>query len=216
MITSNKLENISQYDSLPISSTVVSDVLADYKYVRNKMASMVNNGELIRLKNGLFIVSDKITNREVPKELIANHLYGPSYVSLETALFYYGLIPERVEQIMSMSLKHSNMYKNLIGTFCYIYAFPDYYPIGIRQVQREKVVFMIASPEKALCDLIVTRPYLRIQSDKAMRAFLEEDIRIDFDAVQRWDLDIIRQCVKYGKKKRELSLLLNYLQKDEK
>lgn len=205
-------EHIKQYDSLPISNTVVSDILTDYKYVRNKTAAMVNNGELIRLKNGLFIVSEKITNREVPKELIANHLYGPSYVSLETALFYYGLIPERVEQIMSMSLKHSNMYKNLTGTFCYIHTFPDYYPAGIRQIQVEKVVFMIASPEKALCDLIVTRPYLRIQSGKAMRAFLEEDMRIDFDVIEKWNLDIIRQCIKYGKKKRELSLLLNYLQ----
>ncbi|MDR0762968.1 MAG: hypothetical protein LBF01_00530 [Bacteroidales bacterium] len=215
MITFDRIKNISQYDSSPISNAVVSDILSDYKYVRNKTASMVHNGELIRLKNGLFIVSEKITNREVPRELIANHLYGPSYVSLETALSYYGLIPERVEKIMSMSLKHSNMYKNLVGTFCYIYAFPDYYPIGIRQVQTEKVVFMIASPEKALCDLIVTRPYLRIQSGKAMREFLEEDMRIDFDAVERWNLDIIEQCAKYGKKKRELSLLLNYLQENE-
>jgi predicted transcriptional regulator of viral defense system len=215
MIDFDILKNISQYDSSPISNTVVSDVLSDYKYVRNKTASMVYNGELIRLKNGLFIVSEKITNREVPKELIANHLYGPSYVSLETALFYYGLIPERVEQTMSMSLKHSNMYKNVVGTFCYVHTSADYYPIGIRQVQTEKVVFMIASPEKALCDLIVTRPYLRIQSGKAMGAFLEEDMRIDFDAVESWNLDIIKQCAEYGKKKRELLFLLEYLQNEE-
>ncbi|MDR1896577.1 MAG: hypothetical protein LBR10_07295, partial [Prevotellaceae bacterium] len=63
------------------------------------------------------------------------------------------------------------------------------------------------TPEKALCDLIIATPNVRIQSVKAMQEYLEDDLRIDFSAVEHIDLDIIRQCVEVGRKKGELGLI---------
>jgi hypothetical protein len=78
---------------------------------------------------------------------------------------------------------------------------------------------LIASPEKALCDKIITTLNVRLQSVKAMQAYLEENLRIDFSAVQNSciersrniDLDIIRQCIEVERKKGELGLLLEFL-----
>ena len=74
---------------------------------------MVKNEELIRLKNGFYLIADKIRqgpNTIIPYEQVANLLYGPSYVSLEWALSFYGMIPERVHTITSMTLGRNKEY----------------------------------------------------------------------------------------------------------
>jgi len=143
--------------------------------------------------------------------LIANHLYGPSYVSMEFALRYYGLIPERVFEVKSMTSKRSRQFVNDLATFTYIETTADYFPIGIRQVSATQT-FLIASPEKALCDLIAYTQGLRIQSLKSMLQYLEEDIRFDTAELAHFDIELIKQCIEFGKKKRELILLLKLLE----
>lgn len=159
----------------------------------------------------MYVVAPKIHNQEISTELVANHLYGPSYISLESALAYYGLIPERVFTMRSVTAKLHKQYDTPLGHFEYIKMPAQYYPIGVRQeIIDNSYAFLIASPEKALCDKIVTTSNLRLQSVKAMREYLEDDLRIDFSVVQKFDLDIIRQCVEVGRKKRELGLLVKF------
>jgi hypothetical protein len=55
--------------------------------------------------------------------------------------------------------------------------------------------------------MILTTPRLRLQSVRAMQTYLEEDLRIDFSAVEHWDTEIVKQCTEAGRKKRELKLL---------
>jgi hypothetical protein len=156
----------------------------------------------------LYVVAPKVHNQEISTELVANHLYGPSYISLESALAYYGLIPERVFTMRSVTTKLHKHYDTPLGHFEYLKVPVPYYPIGVRQeIIGNSYAFLIASPEKALCDKIVTTPNLRIQSVKAMREYLEDDLRIDFSAVENIDLEIIRQCIDVGRKKGELGLL---------
>jgi predicted transcriptional regulator of viral defense system len=141
--------------------------------------------------------------------LIANHLYGPSYVSFETALAFYGLIPEKVFAVRSATFKRTKRFENAVGNFEYITVPPAYYSIGIsQQTVENEYTYLLATPEKALCDLILATPNLRLQSAKAMRAYLEEDLRIDFSTVEHWNTEIVRQCVEAGRKQRELKLLL--------
>jgi hypothetical protein len=71
--------------------------------------------------------------------------------------------------------------------------------------------FLIASPTKAICDMIVATPNLRLQSVKAMQNYLTEDLRIDFEDLKTLDKDIVKQCVEVGRKKGELELLLKLL-----
>jgi predicted transcriptional regulator of viral defense system len=173
---------------------------------------MEKQGDIIRLKKGLYVVSEKISRKKISRELIANHLYGVSYLSLETALSHYGLIPEKVFAIRSITTKRAKQFENAFGRFEYISVSTDYFSIGIRQqIVDNEYAYLIATPEKALCDLILTTPNLRLQSVKAMQTYLEDDLRIDFSAVEKFDLDIIRQCIEVGRKKGELGLLLEFL-----
>lgn len=83
-----------------------------------------------------------------------------------------------------------------------------YYPIGVRQeIVNNEYAFLIASPEKALCDLILATPHLRLQSIRAVQTYLEDDLRIDFSAVEHWDAEIVRQCAEAGRKRGELDIL---------
>lgn len=205
---------LEQFGIIPIDFEALETVLTEYKYPKDKVSRMEKNGELLRIKKGLFVVSPEIHRMTISKELIANHLYGPSYLSLESALSFYKLIPERVHTVRSMTSKRSKSYTTPLGIFDYVSAPKEYFQVGIRQeIVNERFAFLIASPEKAICDLIVATSGLRIQSVKAMQIYLEEDMRIDLSAIENFDLQIVRQCIDSGRKKTELKQLFKLLQK---
>ena len=96
-----------------------------------------------------------------------------------------------------------------LGNFEYKTVSADHFNIGLRhEIIENRCAFLIATPTKALCDMIVATPNLRLQSAKAMWRHLEEDLRIDFDVLQNVDTETIRQCVEAGRKKMELQYLL--------
>lgn len=113
----------------------------------------------------------------------------------------------------SVTARRSIRFTNSLGSFDYISVPESYYSVGIRQeIAGDKYAFLIASPEKALCDMIQVVKNHRMQSVKALQAFLEDDLRIDMSKLLSMDVEIIRNCVETGKKKKELSLLLNMIQ----
>ena len=144
-----------------IDAQALLPLLKDYQKPREYIMRRVKKGELIRLKNGFYLIKDKISqgsNTLIPYEQVANSLYGPSYVSLEWALSFYGMIPERVHTITSMTLGRNKKYHTPIGDFVYHRLSSNSYPIGITQKKSSDFVggFLIASPEKALADLVFT------------------------------------------------------------
>ena len=198
MDTMNLLHNI------PVSSAVLKSFLSNLKYPKNKISDMGKNGELIRLKKDLYVYSKSA----ISKELIANHLYGVSYISLETALAHYGMIPERVYTVRSMTTKRAKTFTTPLGPFEYKTVSQDYFSIGLQQeIIENQYAFLIATPTKAICDMIVSTPNLRLQSVRAMQSYLTENLRIDFDALKTLDKDVVRQCIETGKKKTELGWL---------
>lgn len=201
------MDRLLQFGIVPIDSSTLKSVFSTYGFPSNKISNLERSGKLIRLKRGLYAVSPDKTGQPLSLELIANHLYGPSYLSMEYALSYYGLIPERVYEVKSMTTKRSRQFANELATFTYTETPAEYYRIGIRQVSTSQT-YLIASPEKALCDLIAYTQGLRIQSIKGMQEYLEEDIRFDTSELTNFDAALIQQCAQYGKKKVELSLLL--------
>lgn len=208
-----KTDLLKQFGIIPFDKSTLSGVLNQYKSPKDKVSSLEKSDVLMRLKRGLYVVSPKLLNLPLSKELIANHLYGPSYVSLESALSYYGLIPERVHVERSMTIKRSRDFKTSLGTFNYVSVDKEYFKIGIRQeIVDNKYAFLIASPEKALCDMIVETSGLRLQSAKAMQFYIEEDLRIDLSVIDSYNVGIIKECIAIGKKRRELTLLYNLLQ----
>ena len=204
---------LEEFGIVPIDFPALVTVLGDYKYPKDKVSKMEGKGELIRLKKGLYVVAPDVHHMTISKELIANHLYGPSYISFENALSFYQLILERVHTIRSLTLKRARNFSTPIGNFEYVSAQKNYFGIGIRQeIVNDRYAYLIASPEKALCDIIYATPGLRLQSVKAMQVYLEEDLRIDLSAIETFDTEIVRQCMVTGRKKTELTQLCKLLE----
>lgn len=199
---------LRDFGSTPLSAATVDTLLADYNSPKDKVSYMVKQGELIRIKRGFYCVSPDITGERLSTEIIANHLYGPSYVSLETALSFYNFIPERITSTQSIVIKRAKTFQSPLGRFSYRSVPEDYYPIGIRQEKSDSGnTFLIASPEKALCDLILLRPNLRIVSQKAMSIFLTEYMRIDLQEIKNPDLTVIDECIATQHKSAQLRSL---------
>ena len=203
---------LSEIGNIPVDCAVLKSIFPDHKSVHNKISELEKSGTLIRLKKGMYAVSPKESGKLLSVELIANHLYGPSYMSMESALRYYGLIPESVYSIQSMTTKHSRVFSNSLGKFKYTQCERAYFSVGIRQEIKDNTSFLIACPEKALCDLIIHTPNLNLRFQKDTLAYLEDDLRFDMDAFYRMDSYIFEQCAQVGKKKAIIANILKIKQ----
>lgn len=177
-----------------IDAQTLLTLLADYRKPRECILRMIKNEELIRLKNGFYLITDKIksgANRIIPYEQVANLLYGPSYVSLEWALSFYGMIPERVHSITSMTLGRNKEYNTPIGDFIYHQLSSNSYSIGITQKQTPGFIggFWIATPEKALADLVF-KTCKGLNKDFLKQELLESK-RIDREVFHQLNKDLL-------------------------
>lgn len=84
------------FGNIPVTSAIVASMYPDIRQKNEKVRWLEKHDEIIRLKRGLYVVNPEITSKTLSTGLMANHIYAPSYVSMSTALRYYGLIPEAV------------------------------------------------------------------------------------------------------------------------
>lgn len=197
--------------NIPVNTAAIASLYPDVKSANRKVANLEKAGRIIRLKRGLYVVAPEESGVLLSLHLIGNVLYGPSYVSMLTALREYGLIPERVEVIESMTTHLTVSFQNDAGRFEYHHCSKDYYSIGITQREEEGVTYLIATPEKALCDYIITTPRLPLRFLTDTYVFLEEDLRLDMDAFMEMNVDIFRQCAAVGKKQQAINNLIKIL-----
>ncbi|MFH0886785.1 MAG: hypothetical protein V1843_01325 [bacterium] len=108
-------------------------------------------GYIIKLKNGVYAYADMLP--EIMAEEISPALYGPSYISTEKALSFYGLIPEMVYAITSVTPRTTRRIKNKAGFFIYRQIKPKLY-FGYKAKKGDRLSYLMAEPEKALLDLI--------------------------------------------------------------
>ena len=210
----NLRRKIKTYTDAPLSHNVVMDVLATYNRPNDKISEMIKSGELISLRRGLYVPGPELDLPIPDRFVIANHLRGPSYISLETALSYWGLIPERVYEISSVSTKTSKTYETSLGRFSFQFSPTPFYSFGIKSVRlTEFQTALIASPEKALCDKIVLTSGVLLRSASQTMDFLVEDLRIDEEQLQALDIEAIHSWVEDAPKKTSLQMLVNTLQR---
>src|SRR4030042_2326128 len=88
----------------------LTDALKGLSSPRDKITDMVRQGIIIRVKKGLYVFGEKYKRYPYSKELLANLVYGPSYVSLDYALAYHGLLPEGVEALTSVTPSRSRRF----------------------------------------------------------------------------------------------------------
>lgn len=202
-----------QYVHAPLSRPVMLDILKQYRSPNDKISELIKSGELLPVRRGLYVPGPE-ADLSIPEPfLVANHLRGPSYVSLESALSYWGLIPERVFEISSATVKSSKNFVNPLGRFTYHRLPTPYYSFGIKSVEiADQQIAMIASPEKALCDKIVLTAGVFLRSGKQARAFLLEDLRMDEDALKNLDTKRISSWIDDAPKKDSLKILVKTIQ----
>lgn len=207
----DKMSLLTNIGIVPFDLNVLSSVYPETKHIVEKARRLESDGKIIRLKKGMYVVSPEETGKALNRNLIANHIYGPSYVSLQTALRHYGLIPERVHLIQSLTTKHSRSFETPVGNFDYKCCSKEYFPIGVRLENDNDITYLIATPEKALCDLINYSKGANLRFMKDVAQYLEEDIRFDMDTLSEFDMDILKNCAIYSRKSQNINTLIKYI-----
>ncbi len=176
----------------------IMDCLKDYRSPRAKLTSLLKKGDLIRVKKGLYLFGYDYRKEAYSQEVLANKIYGPSYVSLEYALAFYGLIPEYVTEVTSVSTKRNRHFNTPIGRFSYHHLPASLYRVDFNLVPvRNNATALIATAEKALADLL----YLRKAHPETLNELSEllfDHLRLDETLVSRMRIGILRDILKAG------------------
>jgi predicted transcriptional regulator of viral defense system len=142
-----------------------------------KINAFLKTGEIIRIKKGLYVPGTKY-GRDISRGILANLIYGPSYVSYEYALSWHGLIPEKVVGVTSACAKKNKEFSTPVGTFWYRKIPENVFSYGVELTEGEQYPFLIASPEKALADRVAIEKGIVTLAD--VESFLKNDLRFYF------------------------------------
>ena len=200
---------IQTYSTQPLTHQVILSLLHDYKRPNEKIHALLQQGVLEAIKKGLYIAGPAIKANRPEPFLLANHITGPSYVSLDKALSYYGLIPERVYEVSSMTIKSSRNFTTPMGLFSYTHLSLPYYSFGIKQAMLSDDQYaLVASPEKALFDKIVTTRGITLRSQKNVISYLLEDLRMDEDGLKELDTKAMMEWLSDAPKRDTLLMVI--------
>jgi len=195
------------------------DCLQNYACPRDKISDLLRKGLVIRVKKGLYIFGDNYRRQPYSREILANLIYGPSYISLEFALYYFGLIPEHVEAVTSVTRGRSRKFSTPIGLFTYRMIPLKAFSIGMSRIEMEDGrSFLMAVPEKALADKIRADRGTVIQTQQQLYEYLVDNLRIDAAALTDLNaeyLSEIARCYR-SRKIKLLSDLVHHIIKRNK
>lgn len=177
----------------------------NYNNIYEKIKREVNSGNLFCVQRGIYE-----TNKSANKFALANVIVYPSYISFESALSYYDMIPERVYLTMSATFRKNKTkeFINDFGDFYYEDINEDAYPYGVDVIQLEGYSIMIASREKALLD---TLSKIKIdENEETMEELLFDDLRIDEIEFDNLDKEKLIE-LSYHYKSKTVKNLRNFL-----
>lgn len=204
---------LEQFGNIPLTASALESLFPQIKGGNQKIRLLERNKQIIRLKRGLYVCSPDVTDKTLSTELIANHIYAPSYISMSSALRYYGLIPETVYAEQSMTLKYAKTFNTPLGRFEYIHISKEAFPIGLTSIRKDGYVFIIATPEKALCDLIANSSQVNLRYIKDAEIYLQKDIRMELEELKRMNSQIFEEYAEVGKKAESIRTLLKLIKR---
>jgi predicted transcriptional regulator of viral defense system len=198
-----------------VNTAMLRQALSGYVSPDDKIGDMVCRGELLRVRKGLYAIAPEYRQSALSHEILANTLYGPSYLSLEYALSWYGMIPERVTELTSVCLGRSRFFSTETGNFSYCSIKKAAYKEGYDLISiPDGRSFLMATREKALVDLIENRRNVQIRSGKQMKMRLLEDLRVDEITLLNLNIERVSHYASlYGSVKTKL--LVSFLMKLE-
>jgi hypothetical protein len=175
-----------------VASIAQGSMDSRYGLVKRAIAA----GDIIQLKRGVYGFGKRYQRGNLNLYEIAQRLYAPSYVSLETALAYHGWIPEAVYTVTSVCSKRSTQFETPVGLFSYD-RIPPFSFVGVDRIIQNHSIFLIASPTKTLIDYI----YVRKVDVKSIRDFAAS-LRIEYESFQQVSKEILLQLAKTYSSKR--------------
>lgn len=199
---------IKSGENMIVTNRIAKNNLHNYLNKNTKLGREVKEGKLIKIINGLYE-----TNANTPGYLLAGSIYGPSYISFDYALAYYGLIPERVDVVTSATFnkKKKKKYMTPFGTFIYQDVPKNVYAEEIILKKENQYIYQIASPEKALCDKLYTLSPLKNMEN--LKIMLFDDLRIDEDNFNTLSVDVINKLSDLYHST-NVKLLANYMRRE--
>ena len=170
----NFIEFKLKLSCLPVFSLSDIAVIAS-NFNRNQLTFWLNKGYIKKIKNGVYYFSDLKFDDAFLYELAAK-AYDPSYISLETALSYYGFIPESVYQITSVTTRKTQTIHTQRAVFMYRHVKPSLF-FGYSVVRREQGFYKLADPEKAIIDMLYLNANLATQEALEEMRFNRDEIK---------------------------------------
>ncbi|KUK64131.1 MAG: hypothetical protein XD85_0637 [Parcubacteria bacterium 34_609] len=178
-------------------------------YLRLVLHRYQKSGKLVRLKKGIYTTTnyvERMKNRgeiELFTDFLANFLYSPSYLSLETILYRYNILTEIPVNLTSVSLNKTAVFINQLGNFLYHKVKPLLF-CGFEIFEESSFSILRATKAKALFDFL----YLRKNILPNVEAVKE--LRLNVDNLNRADIKELKEYIALeGSKK--LKEILNYL-----
>lgn len=150
----------------------------------NQLNFWIKKGYLENIRKGVYKLSDFDLKDSF---ILAGFIYAPSYISTETALNYYSIIPDIPFSITSVTTQKTNTFKTKYGNFLYSRIRPELF-FGFNNVLVEKnYSYSIAGPEKALFDYF----YLHSKEADSITGFIKEmrlslPANFDFKKIKEW------------------------------
>lgn len=192
-----------------ITNDMAKYKLNNYSNKNNKISREIKKGKLFKIITGLYE-----TDPNTPGYLLASSIYGPSYISFDFALSYYGLIPERVSTITcaTFNKKKRKQYNTKFGAFTYKDVPSSVYPEEILLKQENNYSYQIATKEKALCDKLYSLKPLKNLSN--LETMLFNDLRIDIEEFKKINIKKIEKLSNLYHST-NVALLLKYLRRNQ-
>ena len=167
---------------LSLACFTTNQVYASYpEFNRNNLVSWVGKGYLIRLRQGYYAFPEyrESTNFAL---YFANIIYKPSYISLHTALSFYGIIPEAVPEITSVTTLKTKIFSNDFSEYSYKNIKPDMmFGYELKDMEGGRRI-RFATPEKALIDLLYLYPFYNTERELEELRLDESYMEYDFNA----------------------------------
>lgn len=174
-------------------------------FLRRQVSTWIEKGYIIALKRGLYTLREQDRSNSFNLFFLANYIYQPSYISLESALSYYGIIPERVYGITSVSSRKTNVFENQYGQFIYRHMQMDLYGEYISKKDEFGNVYHIATLEKALIDFLYFKAMTLKKFDKTI---FQDSFR--FQNLAQINEELLT-TLSHGFKQKKLQLLIRWL-----
>ena len=172
----------------------------------------IANEEIINIRRGLYCLSPELQRNPISVYSLAQRVYGPSYISMESALSYHGLIPEAVYAITCASFNNGKDFNTPLGLFSYKRIPQDIFHLGVERIKDDNEnIFFMASPVKALAEyMYVHMLNWKNLAEPMMSLRLDEEI---FFNIELTEIKAIMENYHSGRIKRFLKAWMSEVRK---